>query len=122
MSEVQPVRLLILCTDLIFSTKITGTAKSLGVPFAVVRTLEKLREQLAAHPIATFIVDLNADRVNAIEAVRVAKAHAPSPRVVAFLSHVQVELAQEAGNAGADEVLARSGFVAQLPAILTAAK
>ncbi len=122
MSEVQPVRLLILCTDLIFSTKITGTAKSLGVPFAVVRTLEKLREQLAAHPIATFIVDLNADRVNAIEAVRVAKAHAPSPRVVAFLSHVQVELAQEAGNAGADEVLARSGFVAQLPAIVTAAK
>jgi hypothetical protein len=41
--------------------------------------------------------------------------------VVAFLSHVQAELAAGARQAGADEVMARSAFVNQLPALLQSA-
>ena len=106
-------------TDLIFSTKITGTAKALGKPYAVARTLEKLQEHLdAATENPLVIVDLNSAGVDTIAAVRAAKSHAKQPRVIAFLSHVEVELAQQGREAGADQVMARSGFVNQLPSIL----
>jgi hypothetical protein len=43
-------------------------------------------------------------------------------RVVAFLSHVQVELAAQARAAGCDEVMPRSSFTQNLAAILGTAK
>jgi CheY-like chemotaxis protein len=106
-------------TDLIFSTKITGTAKALGKLYVVARTLEKLGEQLdlATEP-PLVIVDLNSAGVDGVEAVRRAKGHRSGARVVAFLSHVEVELAQAAREAGADQVMARSGFVERLPGLL----
>jgi CheY-like chemotaxis protein len=109
-------------TDLIFSTKITGTAKALQKPYAVARTLEKLQEHLnaATEESPLVIIDLNSAGLDTVEAVRQAKAHPKHPRVIAFLSHVEVELAEQARAAGADQVMARSGFVNQLPAILAA--
>ena len=106
-------------TDLIFSTRITGTAKALGRPYAVARNLEKLGELLdAATEPPLVIVDMNASGVDPAEAVRRSKSHSSSPRVVAFLSHVDVALAQAARSAGADQVMARSAFTAQLPQLL----
>jgi DNA-binding NarL/FixJ family response regulator len=108
-------------TDLIFGTKITGTAKALGKPFGVARNLDRLRALLDEAPESPLvIVDLNSNGVDTVEAVRVAKGHAKNARVVAFLSHVQVELAQQAKEAGADRVMARSGFVEALPGMLAA--
>src|SRR5205814_670586 len=112
-------RIFIFCSDLIFSTKITGTAKALGQPFAVARTVERLGALLeAAGAEALLIVDLNITGADPLAAIRLAKAHAVPVRVVAFLSHVQVELAATAREAGADEVMARSGFSARLPELL----
>lgn len=107
-------------TDLIFSTKITGTGKQLGTPVLVARNLDRLRELLdAADASPLVIIDLNSAGLDTIAAVSAAKTHAKSPRVVAFLSHVEVELAAQARNAGADQVMARSGFVNVLPQLLT---
>ncbi len=113
---------IIICTDLIFSTKITGTAKALNQPFAVARTLEKLQQLLdaqastgATHP--NLIVDLNAN-LDAVQAIRLAKSHPVLPRIVAFLSHVQADLAAAAKEAGADRVMPRSAFVNELPELL----
>jgi DNA-binding response OmpR family regulator len=106
-------------TDLIFSTKITGTGKSLGRPVLVARTVERLREHLAAAEGAesrTVIVDLNVAGVDPLAAIREAKA--AGARVVAFLSHVQADLAVAAREAGADQVMARSAFTERLPEIL----
>jgi len=104
-------------TDLIFSTKITGTGKALGKPVLVARTLERLREHLATGGgQTTVIVDLNVAGIDPMAAIRQAKA--AGAKVVAFLSHVQAELAAGAREAGADEVIARSGFSARLPEIL----
>jgi CheY-like chemotaxis protein len=110
-------------TDLIFSTKITGTAKALGATVLVARSLEKLGEHLSAttadaHQPPLVIIDLNASGLDALEAVRTAKSHPAKPPVIAFLSHVQVDLAAQARQAGADEVLPRSAFVARLPELL----
>ena len=111
--------LIAVVTDLIFSTKITGTAKALQKPYSVARTLDKLTEHLNATTApALVIIDLNSAGLDTIQAIRVAKSHPTNPRVISFLSHVEVELAQQAREAGADQVMARSGFVNQLPAIL----
>jgi DNA-binding response OmpR family regulator len=106
-------------TDLIFSTKITGTGKALGKPVLVARTIERLREHLAAAEAAdsrTVIVDLNVSGVDPLAVIREAKAG--GAKVVAFLSHVQADLAAAAREAGADQVMARSGFTERLPEIL----
>jgi DNA-binding NarL/FixJ family response regulator len=117
---------LIVCSDLIFSTKITGTAKSLGRPFAVARSLEQLRELLATYAGALVVIDLAASGLDPLDAIRLAKTPpptaAPLAKVVVFLSHVQTDLASAARQAGADQVLARSAFTMKLPEILSAAK
>lgn len=111
-------------TDLLFSTKITSTGQALGVPVTVARGVDTLVEKLGAasgdDSAALVIVDLNSSG-DPVEAIRRLKALAPAPRVIAFLSHVQVELATAARNAGADEVMARSAFSMNLPTILKGA-
>ena len=109
---------LLICNDLIFSTKIFSTAKAVGVTVQGVRTLEALREKLAATPASMVIVDLNTTLLDPCAAVRAAKEQSAQAHVVAYLSHVQVELAAAAKEAGADTVLPRSAFSAKLPEIL----
>jgi DNA-binding response OmpR family regulator len=113
----QP-QILIVCTDMIFSTKITGTAKALQKSFGVARSLERFEALLAvAAPAPLVIVDMSVTVLDAVAVIRAAKAHAGA-RVVAFLSHVEVEMAAAAREAGADEVMARSAFSARLPEIV----
>ena len=114
--EADTLRILIVCTDLFFGTKITGTCKAVGRAFAVARTLEKLGTLLEEEPAGLVIVDLNVTAVDPLAAIRMAKGK--GLRVVAFLSHVQVELAAAAREAGADDVMARSGFSVRLPEIV----
>jgi DNA-binding NarL/FixJ family response regulator len=114
-------RVLALVTDLLFATKISSTAKSLGAPVDVVRGVVPLRERVAAGAASLVIIDLNADASDTIEAIRAVKAARPAVRTVAYVSHVQTELAAAAREAGADLVLPRSRFTAELPAILARA-
>lgn len=104
-------------TDLIFETKIRSTAHSLGATLTTVRSIASLSAELDRSRPTLVIVDLNAAG-DAIEAVSVAHAHASHPRVVAYVSHVDVDLARRAQSAGADEVMPRSQFTNELPKIL----
>lgn len=108
-------------TDMIFATKIRSTADALGVAVEIVRSMEDLRAVLArsdGHHPATVIVDMNATIPSPKEAITEAKVHNAAPRVYAFVSHVQTELANAARTAGADEVWPRSRFVQELPQLL----
>jgi DNA-binding NarL/FixJ family response regulator len=67
------------------------------------------------------IVDLNA-RSQPIAAIQKLRAEKNGVRVVAFLSHVQKDLAAQAQAAGCDEVMPRSIFTQNLALILGAAK
>ncbi|MCA9284232.1 MAG: hypothetical protein KDA22_03390 [Phycisphaerales bacterium] len=111
--------MLLYCSDLIFQTKIASTAGALGGAVRVVRSVDRLREALTSAGAAMVIVDLDAE--DAVEAVEAAASASPQPRVVAFVSHVHAELAQAARAAGANEVLARSAFVARLPSLVAPA-
>ena len=110
-------------TDLLFSTKITSTGQALSVPVTVARSVDALAAQLSAAGDADgrlIIVDLNASG-DPIAAIQQMKALPKPPRVIAYVSHVQADLAAAAKSAGADEVMPRSAFSMNLPNILRGA-
>lgn len=110
-------------TDLLFSTKITSTGQALGVPVTVARRVDALATQLGAVAEGVsclVIVDLNASG-DPLEAIRRMKSLPRPPKVIAYVSHVQADLAAAARSAGADEVMPRSAFSMNLKTILTGA-
>jgi len=113
-------RVVALMDDLFFQMKVLETAKHVGVEFKVASNGEVLAGMLEP-PTKLVIVDLNAksDPLATIERVRATQKELP---VVAFLSHVQTELAAKARTAGSTEVIPRSVFTQNLARILETAK
>jgi DNA-binding NarL/FixJ family response regulator len=109
-----------LMDDIFFQMKVAETAKHLGIEFKVATNTDALLGLLEPRP-QLVIVDLNA-RNQPIDAIVKLRAASKDIRVVAFLSHVQRELAEQARNAGCDEVMPRSTFTQNLAEILSPAK
>ena len=112
-------RVVALMDDIFFQMKVAETAKHLGIEFKVASNVEALLGLLEPPP-QLVIVDLNA-RSQPLEAIQRLRATNRDIRVVAFLSHVQRELAQQAQAAGCDEVMPRSAFTQNLAQILAPA-
>src|SRR5580692_2854684 len=114
---------IVLIDDLFFQAKLHETAKLTGVTVETVGTGEQLIKSATASPAALIIVDLNA-RQGALQAVEtLASVASGNPRrVIAFLSHVQTDLAERARAAGCQEVMPRSKFTQNLADILRGAK
>jgi DNA-binding NarL/FixJ family response regulator len=110
-----------LVDDLFFQAMMLETAKQLGVELQICTTPEALVAEAAKNGPRLAIVDLNA-RSKPLEAIVRMQATAPGIPVVAFLSHVQVELAEAARAAGCREVMPRSQFTRNLATILERAK
>jgi len=113
-------RVVALMDDLFFQMKLAETAKHLGVEVKVAANADALTALLQPPP-KLVIVDLNA-RNQPLQAIERLHAEQNGVRVVAFLSHVQTELAAQARAAGCKEVLPRSSFTQNLAAILSSAK
>ncbi len=115
----MPAKILAVVEDIFFLAKIQQTARQLGVTVESVAP-DALRERLAQNGANGILLDLNhssGKAIAALEGVRSDPATRSIP-VVAFLSHVQTDLAQAARAAGCERVMARSAFSQQLPAIL----
>jgi CheY-like chemotaxis protein len=106
--------------DLFFQMKVAETAKHLGVELKVATNNNAFLTLLDSAP-KLILIDLNA-RSQPLQAIEQARARKDGVRVVAFLSHVQTDLAAQARAAGCDDVLARSSFTQNLASILSAAK
>jgi DNA-binding NarL/FixJ family response regulator len=106
--------------DLFFQMKVAETAKHLGVDFKAASTSKALMALLEP-PTKLVIVDLNA-RSQPLATIEHLRATHQELRVVAFLSHVQTELAAQARAAGCAEVMPRSAFTQDLATILQAAQ
>ena len=113
-------RVVALMDDLFFQMKLAETAKQLGVEVKVATNSEAFMGLMESEP-KLVIVDLNA-RSQPLQAIEKLRQSRKDIRVVAFLSHVQTELAAQARTAGCDEVMPRSSFTQNLAAILSAAK
>src|SRR3989304_3113004 len=106
--------------DLFFVSKLQETAKQVGAELRVVRAADFRAESLRQARPALAVFDLNAPSANTVELIRQMKADAELKEipVIAFLSHVQVDLQRAAQAAGCDQGLPRSKFTATLADIL----
>lgn len=111
-------RVLAVVEDLLFTVKIADAAKRTGMDVQFVKTEQDALAALESNPLL-IILDLNANSVDPVSLIRKLKAGETSKAsVIAFVSHVQGELKQQAHEAGADMVMARSAFSTNLPQIL----
>lgn len=99
---------LLLCDDLIFSSKITATARAQGLTVRVARSVDALLAMLPT-PASAVILELDHSDFD----VAALKAQLPM-RVIAYGSHVNVERLKAARSAGCDLVMPRSQFVERL--------
>jgi len=114
-------RVVALVDDIFFQAKMLETARQVGVEVETYSTGDAFLAAARQGVPALLIVDLNA-RGGAIEALDQLRAMNNERPVVAFLSHVQVELAERARAAGCEQVLPRSKFTQNLPSILAQAR
>jgi DNA-binding NarL/FixJ family response regulator len=110
-----------LIDDLFFQVKVIETAKHLGIGLRVCGTPEALLSEIAKQSPGLIVIDLNA-RSNPLAAIEALPPAARGIPVVAFLSHVQTDLAEKARAAGCREVMPRSVFTRDLATILARAK
>lgn len=110
-----------LVDDLFFQAKILETAKQLGVELRTCTTPDALAAEIVRESPKLIVVDLNA-RGNPIEAIERVQASDGGIPLIAFLSHVQVDLAARARAAGCRDVMPRSQFTRDLATILRQVK
>jgi CheY-like chemotaxis protein len=111
----QPLGLL-LCDDLIFTSRISGTARDLGVSMKTARSIEALKTLVAQQTPQGIILDLaNPGLVIEDLTAWLRQSCTPMPYLVAYGSHVDTATLKKAREAGCDVVLSRSKFVEDLP-------
>jgi PleD family two-component response regulator len=113
-------RVLAAVEDLLFKSKISETASTLGIEAAFPRSPKKLLDALRESPPDLLVLDLNSARFESLTLLREVKSEEATRNVatVGFLSHVQKDLAVAAREAGCDRIVARSAFTRDLPKIL----
>jgi hypothetical protein len=119
-----PDMVLYLASDLLWATRIKGTADGIGIPARPVRNIEMLRARRADSDVRALILDLESPEMalEMLAEVRkpdgAASASSGRLRVVAFGPHVNVELLERARAGGADRVMTRGAFDARLVELL----
>jgi DNA-binding NarL/FixJ family response regulator len=109
----------LLSDDLMFTSRITGTATALGLAVKPVRSLAALESLVQRAPPRCLLIDLSVAGPGLADFLqRLREAGSPMPRVVAYGSHVDSAMLRGARELGCDPVLPRSKFVEELPRAL----
>src|SRR5262245_65794115 len=108
---------LLVSGDLIFSTKIVGTACALGISMQVVGSPVAAVEQIRSSLPRGVFIDLSLNSITPENLTAIVGA-AGGANVVAYGSHVDTARLQQAREAGCTEVLPRSKLSSDLPALL----
>jgi ActR/RegA family two-component response regulator len=109
---------LLLCDDLIFTSRICGEAKALGLTLRAAKNVDELlRIALQSAPCCA-ILDLNLGGLKIDQLVRELAALQPKPILVGYGSHVDAVTLKRARDAGCDIVWPRSKFVEELATAL----
>ncbi len=118
-SEAVPAIGLLLSDDMLFTSRITSTARDLGLTIRPARSVEVLLGLIRQQTPRCLIVDLSNPGLQTAELIRQLRETCdPMPRVIAYGSHVDTATLQAARQAGCDLVLPRSKFVEELPRAL----
>jgi DNA-binding NarL/FixJ family response regulator len=109
---------LLITGDLIFSTKIAGTARALGIEMQVVGSPQAAHERVREARPRCVIFDLGLSSLTLEAMSEIARAVA-GENILAFGSHVDAERLQQARDAGCTEVMPRSRLSSELPELLS---
>ncbi len=109
---------LLLCSDLMWVSRITGTAQALSKKIIPVPNIDKLEALARQHQPRCIILDLGAPNLAVSDLVPRLRLVSPETCIMAFGSHVDVETLRLAREAGCDPVLPRSKMAADLPNLL----
>jgi PleD family two-component response regulator len=114
-------RVIAAVSDMLFASKIRGTAEHLNVSVDFARTEAGVFDYAKTEVPSLFILDLHDTRLDpfALAARLKADEQLRDVPVVAFFSHVETELRRKALEAGVEHVLPRSVFTQRLGAILS---
>src|SRR5438105_3079934 len=114
----EPKRVLAVVSDLFFSVKLTEAAKRAGLALEFVTDSKEVLEKAKTKP-SLIIFDLNFEQANPVKLIETLKESSDTKGIslIGYLSHIQVELKQQAQEAGCDMVLARSAFSQNMPVI-----
>ena len=109
---------LLLCDDLIFTSRIVGTATAVGLTLRSAKTVAQLRGFLQQGTPRCVILDLQTPGLDIDTLLQEIVAHTPRPFVVGYGSHVDTATLKQAREAGCDIVWPRSKFVDELASAL----
>lgn len=114
-------RIIAAVSDMLFASKIRGTAEHLNVSVDFARSEGGLFDYAKTEVPSLIILDLHDTRLDpfALAARLKADERLKVVPLVAFFSHVETELQRRAQEAGVDHVLPRSVFTRRLAEILT---
>lgn len=110
--------ILMLCDDLIFVSRVAGTARALGLTLRSTKSSRDLSIFCMQSPPACVIVDLNAPGLDIDQVARELTQVCPRPTLVGYGSHVDAATLKQARDAGLDVVWPRSKFVDELESAL----
>lgn len=113
-------KILAVVDDLLFTVKISDAAKRVGLDVEFLKSERDVLEKAAHEKPLLIILDLNNNSVEPLKLISKLKAHGDLKKIslIGYLSHVQGELKQQAHEAGANIVMARSAFSQNLQQIL----
>jgi CheY-like chemotaxis protein len=112
--------ILVVIDDLFFLSKVQTALGHLGLAARIVTDAAGLQTSLHDTAPALAVVDLTLQRGDAVSLIRALRA-TPQGRTVpilAFGAHVAVAMRQQALQAGADQVVAKSEFSRHLPDLI----
>jgi hypothetical protein len=109
-----------LCSDMVFSSRVLGAAKSIDLPVKIAVTAADLSRVMTAET-RLLIIDLTLPGLDLGKAVDVSREQSPAARMVAFGPHVDENGLAAAKAAGCD-VLTRGQFHQNYAALLQNAK
>ena len=111
---------LVVADDLLFRSKISSVAKTLGITVRAATTPDAAIERAREARPTLVLIDLDGQRPEPFEVLR-RFAEDPALRTLptlGFVSHVHADLVRRARELGIGTVMARGAFAADLPAIL----
>lgn len=117
----KPKKILALLDNLFFAAKINAAATESLVILIYAKTADQALELARLEKPAQIILDLDAAKCSPLEFLARQKADSNLQTIptLGFVSHVNLQMQQQARDAGCDRILARSAFDKNLSTILS---
>jgi PleD family two-component response regulator len=112
----DPKTILVAVTDIFFYTKVRDALMAKGYQIERARTQQEVAEKASATIPSAFIVNMNDDRFDALQALETLKADArlKTIPILAFANHEEIDTFNRARALGVTKIVSRNEFSSRL--------